>query len=175
MGKLLVTQQAESATMPARLLLLREGKDPMKVFVHVLATALTLVASLCSPILGDTGDEILKQRLDRCDLAIVVEMLRDPQGTISEKGVVDWQCNAKILQVMKGDLNTGKITFSATRFESEAGDECPELRKGKKCILFLIGDRYDQKLAKWETADPWLGVMRHSPTMAKDLARIAKE
>lgn len=141
---------------------------------------LLLVVGFQSPALSDddgTGRDTLRHYLDKSHLAIVAEVSPPSLGTLSEAGhVVAWQCKAKIVQVIKGDLKAGdEIEFTAIRFEPEAGDESPELTKGGKCILFLVGHDYDQRVAKWQTAGPWIGVMRYSPTFAKDLARVAKE
>jgi hypothetical protein len=113
--------------------------------------------------------------LARSDLVVLGEIASQPVGISSEVGVVEYACDFRVAEVLKGD-KPGPTTLRVmiVRFELEEGDQLPELKKGGKCILFLKrASRGD--IPPWRTADFWFGVQRPNLSMGRSLKRLAEQ
>jgi hypothetical protein len=144
--------------------------------IHLLIVALSLVST--STAAGD-GDQSLRRLMSDADIVVLGEFTSEVLGECTEFGIVHYQGDFKISQLLKGEplgdrRVGGTITANAIRFESEPADRRPELKQGGKCILFLTcNDR--QPKPTYLTSDVWLGIQPASPAMAAALSRLAKE
>lgn len=127
----------------------------------------------------DADDETLQFYLDQAEVVMLGEFTSEPIGTMTEGGVIHYQADFEIEQIIKGgELGArrvgGTITANIVRFEFEEADKLPEIAKGGRCILFMLcNDR--QETPSYLTIDIWFGVQRASPTLAKSLARLVGE
>ena len=96
----------------------------------------------------------------------------DPIGESDEAGVVQYACDFRVSDVIKGDkAHKGKtMRVSLVRFENVAADRHPLIRKGGRCRLFLR--RRENSIPAWSTADFWFGVQHPFPWMARSLRRL---
>lgn len=144
---------------------------------YMIALGLTL--GLATFAVADDGDDTLRFYLSKSDVVLLGEFTSEPIGAIKEAGVIHYQADCKISQLIKGEAlgerrAGGTVKVNMVRFEQEAEDQFPELKKGGKCILFLkCNDR--QATPSYITSDVWFGVQRPSPWMAKSLSRLATE
>ena len=146
----------------------------------VLALLVTVVVILLAAFARvDADDETLEFYLAKAEVVLLGEFTSEPIGYSTEGGVVHYQADFQIEQILKGgELGErhvgGTIKANMVRFEFEPEDKLPELAKGGRCILFMLcNDR--QETPSYLTVDMWFGVQRASPTMAKSLARLAAE
>jgi hypothetical protein len=139
-----------------------------------------LVCLFSGVALADDGDDTLRMYLSKSDVVLLGEFTADPlAGAIKELGVIHYQAEFKISQLLKGESLGerrvgGTIKVNIVRFEQEPEDRLPELKQGGNCILFLkCNDR--QATPSYITSDVWFGVQRPSPWMATSLSRLAAE
>jgi hypothetical protein len=117
--------------------------------------------------------------LGQADVVVRGEFTSEVIGESRELGVVHYQGDFRIAQLIKGrELGDrrvgGTIKVNAIRFESAAADRLPELNLGGKFILFLnCNDR--QSPPTYTTSDVWLGIQPPSSTMATKLSEIAQQ
>lgn len=142
--------------------------------------ALGLALVLPALTAADDGDDTLRFYLLKSDVVLLGEFTAAPLvGAIKEEGVIHYQAEFKISQLLKGEALGerrvgGTIQVDIVRFEQEPQDRLLELKKGGKCILFLkCNDR--QATPSYITSDVWFGVQRPSPSMATSLSRLAPE
>jgi hypothetical protein len=134
-----------------------------------------LILVLAGPAFADDSDETLQYFLSKSALVVLGEITSQPRGIVTEDGVVNYICDFRIAEVLKGKKpNADTITINIVRFERVNEDRLPELKKGGKCILFLKNARPGEKPA-WRTADFWFGFQAPSPWMAKSLKRLAEQ
>jgi hypothetical protein len=137
-----------------------------------------LIGVLPAVVLADDGDDTLLMYLSKSDAVILGQFTSELIGESGEAGVIHYQADFKISQLIKGDVlgerrAGGTIKVNIVRFESEPEDRLPELKTGGKCILFLkCNDR--QANPSYLTSDMWFGVQRFSPWMARSLKRLAE-
>jgi hypothetical protein len=121
---------------------------------------------------ADESDDTLKFYLSRSDCVVSGTIVSEPLG-ISDYGV-EYICDFKVSEVFKGDAMTNGITTQVViaRFEQDASDHCPLIKKGGECILFLKNDA--PNIPKWRTADFWFGIQYPSRSMERSLKRLAQ-
>jgi hypothetical protein len=125
---------------------------------------------------ADDGDDTLRYYLSKSDLVVLGEIVSQPFGVMGELGVVNYLCDFKVEQLLKGKRPPGEeLKVNIVRFESHKDDKFPGLRKGGRFILFLKDMRPAKRIPPWETADVWFGIQHPSPKMARSLARLARE
>ena len=135
-----------------------------------------VVAVLISGIAvrADGGDDTLRFFLSKSDLIVSGKITTEPFGITFETGVVNYICEFKVDQVVKGDqkLAGQVIKVNIIRFEQDEQDKHPLVKKDAACILFLKSTAPDRPT--WATADFWFGVQHPSPWMIRSLQRLAK-
>jgi hypothetical protein len=138
---------------------------------------LALFASLLAvlPARGDSGDDTLKSFLSKSDLVVMGKITSEPIGIISESGVPNYICEFRVQDVLKGDgkLKDQVLKVNIMRFEMDAKDKHPLIKKDGECTLFLKSAT--PNTPAWVTADFWFGVQHPSPWMARSLKRLATE
>jgi hypothetical protein len=146
---------------------------------RLLAALGLLLCLFAAPARADDGDDTLRAYLAKSDVVLLGEFTSEPESFVREAGMVHYQADFKIAQLLKGKPLAerrvgGTIKVNVVRAEFEKDDRLPELEKGGRCILFLkCNDR--QPTPSYITVDLWFGVQRAWPTMAKSLARLAAE
>jgi hypothetical protein len=137
--------------------------------------AILTVTLLLAPAISwaDTSDDTLKMCLAKSDLVALGTIKSEPVGIIDENGVPNYICDFKVSDVLKGDagLKDKTIKVNIMRFEMDAKDKHPLIKKDGECILFLKSATPDTP--SWVTADFWFGVQHPSPWMARSLKRLA--
>ncbi|MFA6176432.1 MAG: hypothetical protein WC765_07630 [Phycisphaerae bacterium] len=138
---------------------------------------LALIASLIGvlPAHGDSGDDTLKSFLSKSDLVVIGRITAEPIGINDEDGVPNYICRFRIQDVLKGDgkLKDQAIKVNIMRFEMDAKDRQPLIKKDGECILFLKSAT--PSAPAWVTANFWFGMQHPSPWMARSLKRLATE
>jgi hypothetical protein len=124
---------------------------------------------------ANEDDDTLKFFLSKSELVVSGVITTEPNGISDEMGVLDYSCEYKVQDVLKGDATLkGKvIKVSIMRFEAGSKDEHPLLKKNQECILFLKSA--SPNTPSWVTADYWFGVQQQSSWMVKSLQRLAAE
>lgn len=144
--------------------------------IQLLIAALFL---LSTGGVANGGDESLRRLLAGADVVVNGEFTSELIGESGEAGVVHYQGDFKIGQLLKGEplgdrRDGGTLKVNAIRFEGEPADRLPYLKQGGKCILFLtLSDR--QPKPSYITSDVWLGIQPANSALAAELARLAKE
>ncbi|MCH7725931.1 MAG: hypothetical protein IH991_05540 [Planctomycetes bacterium] len=131
--------------------------------------------SFATPVIADDGDDTLRFYLSKSDLVVRGVIVSTPIGEIDEVGVVNYICEFKIAEVLKGKKpSKSPMAVNVIRFEMGKDDRVPFLKKGGKCILFLKQARRGT-IPAWHTVDMWFGIQRPSPWMVRSLKRLAGE
>ena len=139
-----------------------------------MVKALGLVLGLAVPAFADDGDDTLRFFLSKSELVVLGEITSEPHGVWDEKGVVNYICDFRIAEVLKGKKpGTDTVAVNIVQFELDKEDRLPGLKKGTKWIVFLKSAP-DGAKPPWRTADFWFGVQRPSPWMAQSLKRLAE-
>ncbi|MCO6456847.1 MAG: hypothetical protein J5I93_16230 [Pirellulaceae bacterium] len=146
----------------------------MRLHLTVLLLCMCPIAAL-----GNDGDETLRALLGKSDVVVLGEFKFQLVGEIVESGVVHYQGDFKIKQLIKGTEQGdrrigGTIKVTVARFENEPADRVPELRLNATSILFLNCSQGQGK-PTYMTSDVWLGVQPSSSALAKSLSRLVKE
>ena len=141
--------------------------------MKLLALLFSLIAVL--PVRGDDGDDTLKSFLSKSDLVVMGKITYEPFFNSDEFGVLNYNCEFRVQDVLKGDakLKGRVIKINIIRFEKDAKDKHPLIKKDGECILFL--KRPTPNIPEWVTTDFWFGVQHPSPWMASSLKRLAAE
>lgn len=141
--------------------------------MKLLALLFSLIAVL--PVRGDDGDDTLKSFLSKSDLVVMGKITSEPIGINYETGVPNYNCEFRVQDVLKGDakLKAQVIKINIMRFEIDAKDKHPLIKKDGECILFLKSAA--PNTPGWVTADFWFGIQYPSPWMARSLKRLAGE
>ena len=141
--------------------------------MKLLALLFSLIAVL--PVHGDDGDDTLKSFLAKSELVVVGKITSEPIGINDEAGVPNYNCEFHVQDILKGDskLKAQVIKINIMRFELDAIDKHPLIKKNSECILFLKSAAPNTPV--WVTADFWYGVQYPSPWMARSLKRLAAE
>jgi hypothetical protein len=123
----------------------------------------------------DENNHPLKVLLSKSDLVVLGTITNEPIEIQLESGVPNYICRFQVEDVLKGNttLKGRVIAVNIMRFEMEAKDKHPLIKKGSECILFLKADK--PQTPSWVTADFWFGVQYPSPWMARDLKQLAAE
>jgi len=139
--------------------------------MKLLALLVSIIAAL--PVRGDTGDDTLKSFLSKSDLVVMGKITSEPIGMIFESGAPNYICEFRVQDVLKGDgkLKDQVIKVNIMRFEMDAKDKHPLIKKDGEGILFLKSAT--PNTPAWVTADVWFGVQHPSPWMAGSLKRLA--
>ena len=134
----------------------------------ILACLVIGAMTAATAVQADDSDDTLRFYLSKSDLVISGSITSEPIGLSSESGVVGYGCDFTVVDVLAGDVSVKGKTIKVTigRFESDAKDKHPLVKKGSECILFLKGQG---------TTDYWFGIQQLSPSMVKSLKRLAKE
>ena len=137
----------------------------------------TLKQTVQTPVTtnADASNDPLKLLLSKSDLVVLGTITNEPIEIELESGVPNYICEFQVEDVLKGDttLKGRVIAVNIMRFEMEAKDKHPLIKKGSECILFLKADK--PHIPSWVTADFWFGVQYPSPWMARDLKQLALE
>ena len=141
--------------------------------MKLLTFLISLIAVL--PVRGDSGDDTLKYYLSKSDRVVVGKITSDPIGIVDESFAPHYTCEFQVQDVLKGE---GKwkgqvIKIDISRFEMDAKDKHPLIKKDGECILFLKIAAPDTP--SWVTADIWFGVQHPSRSMVRSLKRLAVE
>jgi len=133
---------------------------------------LGLLAAPLAQAEENLGDDTLSYHLAKADLVVIGKITSDAIGTQDEVGAVTYGCEFQVQDVLKGnaEMKGRAITVRILRFEMEAKDRHPQLRKDGECILFLKSSKPARPY--WDTADLWFGVQHPSPSMARALKRL---
>jgi hypothetical protein len=116
--------------------------------------------------------------LDKSDVVVQGEFTSEIVGESEELGVVHYQSDFKIAQLIKGDAAGerkvgGTIVVNAVRYEMKPADRLPHLTQGSKCLVFLnVNDR--QSPPTYIISDSWLGILPASSTLAKTLSEMVE-
>ena len=139
--------------------------------MKLIALLASLIAVL--PVRGDSGDDTLKSFLSKSDLVVMGKITSEPIGITSEAGVPNYICEFRVQDVLKGDgkLKDQVIKVNIVRFEMDAKDKHPLIKKDGECILYLKSAT--PNTPSWVTADFWFGVQHPSPWMARSIKRLA--
>jgi hypothetical protein len=124
---------------------------------------------------ADDSDDTLRFYLAKSELVIEGQIVSEPFGVSNEAGVVNYPCDFKVSDVLKGDtaLSGKTIHVNIIRFEMGEKDKHPLVKKDAACILFLKDASPDKPSRV--TADMWFGVQQPSPWMTRSLKRVATE
>jgi len=141
------------------------------IFLFACATFLAPAATR-----ADSSDDTLKFYLKKSDLVVLGTIKSDLIGVSEEVGVLNYVCEFKVAEVLKGDpeLKSKTIHVNIMRFELDPKDKHPLIRKDADCILFLKQEG-EGTIPNWITTDFWFGIQQPSPSMAKSLKRLAAE
>ena len=143
--------------------------------VPAFASLFAAVFFFATPVVkaDNNSDNTLKFFLSKSELVVLGKITTDPDAFEDEMGVVNYTCEFKVQDVLKGDagLKGRVIKVDIIRFERDEKDKNPLIKKGGQCILFLKSDK--QSAWSWSTADFWFGVQPPSPAMAHALKRLA--
>jgi hypothetical protein len=140
--------------------------------MKILVFLSSLIAVL--PVRGGS-DDTLKLLLSKSELVAMGKITSEPDSIIEELDVPNYICEFRIKDVLKGDgkLKDQVIKVNIVRFEMDANDKHPLIKKDGECILFL--KRTTPSSSSWVTADFWFGLQHPSPLMAQSLKRRAAE
>ena len=127
------------------------------------------------PAIADDSDDTLKLYLSKSDLVVSGRIVSEPIGMIEEAGVPYYFCDFKVQEIAKGDgtLKNQVIKVDIKRFEIDAKDKHPLIKKDGEYILFLKSSA--PNTPSWVTTDFWFGVQYSSPWMIRSLRRLATE
>jgi hypothetical protein len=147
----------------------------MKHLYLTVALLAGLLPFRLSTAQADDGDDTLRGWLAKSELVVAGQIVSAPAGISKELGVVNYPCDFKVADVLKGDAALTGKTFAVNivRFEMDAKDTSPLVKKGAECILFLKNVSPDKPV--WQTADFWFGVQPASPLLTRSLKRVAVE
>ncbi len=122
---------------------------------------------------ADEGDDTLKYFLSKSDCVASGTIISEPIGVVYEAGVVEYICDFKVTEVLKGDAMTNGVTARVVivRFEQDASDRHPLIKKGGDCILYL--KTASGSIPKLRTADFWFGVQYPNSSLMRSLKRLA--
>jgi hypothetical protein len=139
--------------------------------MKLLTILFSLIAIL--PACADSDDDTLKLFLSKSDLVVTGRITAEPVGMYNEDGVPHYLCEFRVQDVLKGEskLKDQNIRVDIMRFEHDAKDKHPLIKKDAECILFLKSAK--NSMPSWVTADFWFGVQHPSPWMARSLKRLA--
>lgn len=134
--------------------------------------------SLLTPAIAprpQPGDDTLTFYLKKSDLVVIGKVMNAPVGVSFELGVIEYLCEIKVGDVLKGDPTLEGTTIKAriVRFMKDPRDAHPLLAKGAECTVFLEGRA--NGTPAWKSADPWFALQSPSPWMARSLKRLAKK
>ncbi len=139
------------------------------------ASMFTVILFFAAPVAKADEGDTLNRLLSKSDLVVLGKITTEPHGVISRSGVPNYICEFHVQDVLKGDakLKDQVIEVNIMRFEMDAKDKHPLIKKDSECILFLKSATPDTP--SWVTADFWFGVQHPSPWMARSLKRLAGE
>jgi hypothetical protein len=134
-----------------------------------------LLCLLAGTAIADDGDETLRGWLAKSELVVAGQFITEPIGITHETGVLNYVCDFKVAQVLKGNTALAGSTSSVNivRLELDVKDKYPLIQKDAECILFLTNVSPDKPA--WQTVDFWFGVQPASPWLARSLKRLAAE
>ena len=126
-------------------------------------------------VAADANNQPLKLLLSKSDLVVLGTITNEPIEVDLESSVPNYICEFQVEDVLKGDamLLRRVIAVNIMRFEMEAKDKHPLIKKGSECIVFLKADK--PNTPSWVTADFWFGVQYPSPWLARELKQMALE
>ena len=139
-----------------------------------LTTLIAPLICLAAPVaLADASDDTLKFFLSKSEVIVSGKIATEPMGITDELGVLNYICEFQVQDVLKGDagLQGRTVKVNIMRFEKDAKDKHPLIKKDQECLLFLKSAT--PNTPSWVTADFWFGVQQHSPWMARSLKRLA--
>lgn len=125
---------------------------------------------------ADQSQDLLAALHSRSDVVVLGEFTSDPIGQSGEQGVIGYQAEFRIAELLKGEIGEqrkpgGTIVVNTIRFEFEPEDRLPYFKQGGRAILFLkCNDR--QSPVTYTIFDQWFGIQPAFPTMAKTLAAL---
>ena len=145
----------------------------MKKIIFCFLVATLMLQTIAK---ADNSDDTLNFYLSKSELVVLGNIISEPVGTISESGVLNYNCKFKVADVVKGDNSLkGKIIeVCILRFEIHKKDHHPLITKDAECILFLK-KAPQNTVPSWISSDYWFSVQYPSPWMVKSLKRLAKE
>ncbi|MEI9896475.1 MAG: YfbK domain-containing protein [Chthoniobacter sp.] len=134
-----------------------------------------VVFGLISPARADGGDDTLKFYLSKSDIVVLGTIVSEPIGIVDEVGVVNYVCDFKVSETLKGDVPAKDAVTRVTivRFERDATDRHPLIKKGGECILFL--KKTAGATPALQTADFWFGVQYPSNWMGSAVKRLVQK
>jgi hypothetical protein len=147
---------------------LRRGGFDMR-YVHAWALVLFLPAVAFSR----DFDEALRLFLSRSDVVVRGEFKGKPVRGDASFDIVTYEGDFEIAECVKVEAPAAPRVGTTIKVQILAGaeDEIPELKKGGKCLLFLECQSGPPN-PSYVTVDPWFGVQRSSPALAKAIASM---
>jgi hypothetical protein len=143
-----------------------------------LAAAVTLavVGFLPERAAADDGDGTLRGWLAGADVVLdaTVEALDGPH--FLEAGVANYPATLRVHAWIKGTAPEARdpLRVTVVRFEGNAADALPHLKKGARVVLFLRAQKPGNAPAL-VTADMWSGVQPHGPWLVRRLTALQRE
>lgn len=139
----------------------------------VAPVAATMAILFSSNAFSDEGDDTLAYYLAKSDVVLAGEVSSAPSAVSSEVGVVEYSFKVKVMEVLQGEIRADEQpAVTIIRFESNASDAPPWLRKGAKAVFFLR-NRPDLGRRGYTSADPWFAAQPYNAALAKRIRRIA--
>jgi hypothetical protein len=134
-----------------------------------------LLCLLAGTAIADDGGDTLRGWLAKAELVVAGTITNEPVAIQFDSGFARYPCDVKVDDVLKGDATVAGKTISVNivRFELDAKDKHPLVKKDAECILFLKNVNPDKPV--WQTADMWFGFQPASPWLARALKRLDAE
>lgn len=119
-----------------------------------------------------TDDATIEFLLNKSQIAVDGVIEEMPMAVFGESGMVDYIVKIKEAQALAGDAVPGRITVTATRFYETEQDALPYLRKGQRCVFFLVTKPVANPI--YRTSDFWFSIQPYSVPLARRIRALVK-
>ncbi len=143
--------------------------------MKVISAILTACVVLGLSAIADDSDDTLRFYMKQSDLVLSGAIVSEPEGLVTEAGVVNWICKFKVKDTLHGTkLKSETIDVNIVRFEIHKKDHPSYLKKDSECILFLKNVSKTEE-PSWKSADMWFGIQPYLPMMERSIKRLSEQ
>jgi len=140
-----------------------------------MSAILALCVCLGLTVRADDSDDTLRFYMKQSDLIVSGTIISEPEGLVTEAGVVNWICKFKVKDTLHGTKPKEEtIDVNIVRFEIHKKDHPSYLKKNSECILFLKNVSKTEK-PSWKSADMWFGIQPYLPMMERSIKRLSEQ
>ena len=122
---------------------------------------------------ADRDDDSIAFLLKKSALVIEGTIQDEPMSLFSESGVISYVINLEHTKSLSGLPVPAKLAFSADRFYDSEKDALPYLKKGQRCIIFLVIKPKNTPI--YHTSDMWLSILSHSTPLERRIIHLANQ